>query len=126
MKMRSDNQFAQLMLQYTQLKNGAEEIRKLLKKNDYDSAISMITMREQVFISCKNIRNYLELMPEQELELNILLDEIRKLELENINFLKTGMAKIKSELKNIQQTRKMQNAYDFDEDYKGNIINYLE
>ena len=124
--MRSDNQFAQLMLQYTQLKNGAEEIRKLLKKNDYDSAISMITMREQVFISCKNIRKYLELMPEQELELNILLDEIRKLELENINFLKTGMAKIKSELKNIQQTRKMQNAYDFDEDYKGNIINYLE
>ena len=124
--MRSDNQFAQLMLQYTQLKNGAEEIRKLLKKNDYDSAISMINMREQVFISCKNIRKYLELMPEQELELNILLDEIRKLELENINFLKTGMAKIKSELKNIQQTRKMQNAYDFDEDYKGNIINYLE
>ncbi len=124
--MRSDNQFAQLMLQYTQLKNGAEEIRKLLKKNDYDSAISMITMREQVFISCKNIRKYLELTPEQELELNILLDEIRKLELENINFLKTGMAKIKSELKNIQQTRKMQNAYDFDEDYKGNIINYLE
>ena len=124
--MRSDNQFAQLMLQYTQLKNGAEEIRKLLKKNDYDSAISMITMREQVFISCKNIRKYLELTPEQELELNILLDEIRKLELENINFLKTGMAKIKSELKNIQQTRKMQNAYDFDEDYKGRIINLIE
>ena len=53
--------------------------------------MSMMKSRESVFLSCKCMRNYLELNETQENELNIILDEIRTLEQENITFLQEGL-----------------------------------
>ncbi len=124
--MQDEKQFEQLMLQYNQLKNGSEEIRRMIENEDYDSAITMIKSRESVFLNCKCMRKYLELTPVQEKELNTLLDELRELELSNIKYLEEGMERIQTELKKTHKTQKIKKAYDFDEDYKGSILNIKE
>ena len=124
--MQDEQQFEQLMLQYNQLKNGSSDIRKLIEKEDYDSAITMIKSRESIFLNCKCMRNYLELTPVQQKELDEVLDELRELELANIKLLEDGMERVQAELKRTHKTQKIQQAYDFDEDYKGSIINFKE
>ena len=56
--MQDEQQFEQLMLQYNQLKNGSEDIARMIANEDFDSAITMIKNREQLFLSCKCMRNY--------------------------------------------------------------------
>ena len=126
MKMQDQKQFEQLILQYTQLKNGSEDIRRMIQNDDFDNAITMIKTREPIFLNCKCMRKYLELTPVQEKELNILLDELRALEMENIRVLSENMNNVKAELRRAQQNEKIQQAYDFDENQMGSLINYSE
>ena len=124
--MQDEKQFEQLMLQYTQLKNGAIDISRMLEKEDFDSAITMIKNREEIFLSCKCIRKFLELTPVQQKELDIILDELRELELKNIKKLEQGMEEVQRELKKSQQTQKFQQAYDSNIDTKGSLLNIQE
>ncbi len=124
--MQSEQQFEQLMMQYNQLKNGSLDIRKLIENENYDEAITQLNRREDLFLNCKCIRNYLELTPVQEKELNILLDELKKLELDNIKMLESAMAETKKELNKTQKYEKIQQAYDFNKNNSGNIINFEE
>ena len=124
--MQNEQQYDQLMLQYNQLKNGAEEIRKMIDKDNFDSAMSMIKSREQLFLSCKCIRNYLELTPVQKKDLDTLLDEIRELEMDNIRLLSKKMSEVQDELRVAQKNEKIQKAYEFDENQSGSIVNYKE
>lgn len=124
--MQSEQQYEQLMLQYNQLKNGAEEIRKMIDKDNFDGAMSMIKSREQLFLSCKCIRKYLELTPLQKRSMDMLLDEIRDLEMENIRLLSQKMVEVQDELRVAQKNEKIQKAYEFDENQSGSIINYKE
>ena len=124
--MQDQQQFEQLMLQYNQLKNGAEEIKRLLQIEDFDSAMTMLKSREALFLNCKCIRKFLELTPEQEKELNILLDELKNIEISNIKMLEEGMKQVKLELRRAQQAEKIQQAYDFDESQRGSIVNYAD
>lgn len=124
--MQDEKQFEQLMLQYTQLKNGSEEIRRMIQNDDFDSAITMIKARETIFLNCKCMRKYLELTPVQEKELNALLDELKTLEMENIRIVQAGMAEVQKELKTTLKNEKIQQAYDFDETQKGSILNLSE
>ena len=123
--MQDEAQFEQLMMQYRQLKNGAEDIAGLIEREHYDDAITMLQAREQIFLSCKSMRRYLELTPEQQKELDTLLEEIRAIEIRNITRLEEGMEVIQAELKRSQQTQKFQNAYD-NNDETGNIVNIQE
>ena len=124
--MQDEQQFQQLMLQYNQLKNGSSEVLRMIQNEDFDSAITMIKNREEIFLSCKCIRRYLELTPEQEVELNALLDELRTLEMQNIRILSDNMASVQQQLRRTQQNEKFQQAYDFDESKKGSIVNIRE
>ena len=124
--MQDEKQFEQLMLQYNQLKNGAEDIATLIEKEDFDSAITMMQNREQTFLNCQCIRNYLELTPVQQKELDKVLDELRELELKNIKKLERNMDDVRIELKKTQNTEKFQHAYDADPDALGGIINIQE
>ncbi len=124
--MQDEKQFEQLMLQYNQLKNGAHDIRRMIDNEDFDSAMTMIKSREEIFLSCKCMRKYLELTPIQERALNNLLDELRELELDNIRTLSQNMVELQQELRKSQQTEKIQQAYDFDETQKGSIVNIKE
>ncbi len=124
--MQDEQQFEQLMLQYKQLKNGAEDIRAMIDSEDYDGALTMIKSRESLFMSCKCMRKYLELTPVQQKELDELVDELRDLELTNIRTLEKAMDQVQMELKKSQKNEKIQQAYDFDEDKKGSIINISE
>ena len=124
--MQDKQQFDQLMLQYNQLKNGSEEIHHLIQKEDFDTAMTMLKSREALFLNCKCMRKYLELTPEQELELNTVLEEIKASEMTNIKLLEEGMANVQKELKLSQKNEKIQQAYDFDENQKGSIVNYME
>ncbi len=121
--MQSDQQFEQLILQYNQLKNGAEDIARMIENEDFDSAITMIKARESVFLNCKCMRKFLELTEEQEKDLNKLLDELKELEIKNIKTLETNIQIVQQELKKTQQTEKIQQAYDFDENQRGSIVN---
>ena len=124
--MQDEKQFEQLMLQYTQLRNSAEDISRMIDNEDFDNALTMINAREEIFLSCKCIRKYLELTPVQEKELNALLDELKELEVKNIMTLSSRMKEVQRELKTVQQNEKLQQAYNFDENGKGNIINVEE
>ena len=116
-------QFEQLMLQYNQLRNGAFDIKRMIEIEDFDSAMTMLKLRESLFLNCKCIRKFLELTPEQEKEANTLFNEIKFLEEENIKTLKDSMAEIKAELKRSIQAEKIQHAYDFSQVQMGSIIN---
>ena len=124
--MQSEQQFEQLMLQYNQLKNGAEEIRRMIMNESFDSAMTMINSREEIFFNCKCMRKYLELTPVQEKALNKILDELREMELDNIRLLSQNMVELQQEIRRNQQNEKFQQAYDFDENQRGNIINVVE
>ncbi len=124
--MQDEQQFEQLMLQYTQLKNGSEDIARMIANEDFDNAITMIKSREQLFLSCKCIRKYLELTPVQQKELDSLLDEIRELELKNIKTLEKSKANVELEIKKSQKSQKIQQAYDMNTDLKGSIVNIQE
>ena len=125
-KMQDEKQFEQLMMQYTQLKNGSEDIARMIDNEDFDNAITMIKNREQLFLSCKCMRKYLELTPVQQKELETLLDEIREQELKNMKKLEQGMDAVQLELKKSQQSQKIQQAYDFNTDQSGSILNIQE
>ena len=122
--MQSEQQYEQLMLQYNQLRNGALDIARLLEKEDFDSAINLIKMRESVFLSCKTIRRYLELTPEQKIEVDKIFNEIKELELKNINTLKENMENVKSELQRTQKVQKLNKAYSNKEGSQGTIANF--
>ncbi len=125
--MQNEQQFEQLMLQYSQLKQGSEDISQMIDAEDFDSAITMIKSREQLFLSCKCMQNYLEFTPVQKKQLDTILNEIRTLELQNIKKLQKNMDAVQAELKKSQQTEKFQQAYDnAKEEYSGNIINIQE
>ena len=124
--MQDEKQFEQLMLQYNQLRNGAEDISRMIDKEDFDTAITMIKNREQLFLSCKCILKYLELTPVQQKELDNILDEIRTLEMQNIKKLEKGMENVKNELRKTQKSQKIQQAYEFSDGQKGSIINIQE
>ena len=124
--MQDEQQYEQLILQYTQLKNGAEDISRMIDNEDFDNAITMIKTREQLFLSCKCILKYLELTPVQQKELDNLLDELRTLEMQNIKKLEKGMENVKLELKRTQKSQKIQQAYEFSDAQKGSIVNIQE
>lgn len=124
--MQDDKQFEQLIFQYEQLISGSREIRRLIENEDYDSAITMIKGREALFLNCKCMRRYLEFTEEQEKKLETVLNELKTLELENITLIETGMAEIRTELRKTLKTEKIQQAYDFNENQMGSIINYAE
>ena len=124
--MQDEKQFEQLMLQYSQLKNGAEDISRMIDNEDFDNAITMIKSREQLFLSCKCILKYLELTPVQQKELDAVLDEIRTIEMQNIKKLEKGMENVKNELRKTQKSQKIQQAYEFSDGQKGSIINIQE
>ena len=122
--MQSDQQYEQLMLQYNQLKNGAEDIYKMIEREDFDGAITVIKARESIFLNCKCMRKYLELTPTQEQKVNAIVEEIRKLELRNMDFLSDSMTKVKMELSKTQKTERIQMAYDNTAEIaSGSIIN---
>lgn len=124
--MQDEQQFEQLMLQYNQLKNGSEDIARMIAKEDFDSAITMIKNREQLFLSCKCMRNYLELTPVQQKQADEILEEIRNLEMQNIKTLQKSMDEVQTELKKTQQSQKFQQAYDNADEATGSIINIQE
>ena len=121
--MQDKQQFEQLMLQYNQLKNSALEIRRMIENNDFDSAMTMLKIREPLFLNCKCIRKYLELSPDEKKEVDKIFKEIQILEEENIKYLSESMAEVQAELKLSIQTEKIQQAYEFNESQSGSIIN---
>ena len=122
--MQDEQQYEQLMMQYRQLKNGAIDIARLLEKEDFDSAINLTKMRESIFLSCKTIRRYLELSPEQQVEVDKIFNEIKELELKNINTLEKSMEDVKSELTRTQKVQKLNKAYRSNENAQGTIVNF--
>ena len=121
--MQDKQQFEQLMLQYNQLKNSALEIRRMIENNDFDSAMTMLKIREPLFLNCKCIRKYLELSPDEKKDVDKIFKEIQILEEENIKYLSESMAEVQAELKLSIQTEKIQQAYEFNESQSGSIIN---
>ena len=124
--MLDENQFGQLMLQYKQLKAGAEDIYEMIQNEDFDSALTMINSRKPIFLNCQCMRNFLELTPAQEQQANSMLNEIKELELRNIQLLSESMENVKTELKKVQKNEKLQSAYEFNDEISGSIINLKE
>lgn len=124
--MQNEQQYEQLILQYNQLKNGCDDIARMIENDDLDNALTMLNSREQIYLNCKCMRKFLELTPVQQKELDILLDEIKEKELSNIKKLEQIMADVQQELKISQKNQKIQNAYESNTDFTGSIVNIEE
>ena len=123
--MQSEQQFQQLMLQYQQLKNGALDIKKMIEREDFDSAITLLKTREQIFISCRTIRRYLELTPVQQKAVDKIVSDIKAIELYNIETLEKNMENVRNELTRTQKVQKLNKAYSSTngDDSQGSIVN---
>jgi len=122
--MQDDKQYEQLMLQYEQLKNGALSIAKMIENEDFDSAITMIKMREAIFLNCKCMRKYLEFTPEQQVKVDKIFEEIKSIEENNMQTLEKVMDDVQSELSRTQKLQKLQKAYiSQNEDVSGSMVN---
>ena len=108
---QSEQQYEQLLMQYQQLCQGAKDISAMIDREDYDSAITMIKAREKTLLSCKCIRNYLELTPVQQKEIDNVFNELKQLELSNIKKLQKGIDEVQQELTKTQKSQKLQQAY---------------
>ena len=125
--MQNEQQFQQLILQYKQLINGAKDIALMIQQEDFDNAITMVKTREQIFLNCKCMRNFLELTPEQQKEVDSLVEELKTLESENIQQLQKNMEDVQAELSKVQLSHKLQKAYNTNSyNSSGNMINFQE
>ena len=125
--MYSEQQYEQLLLQYNQLKAGAENIASMIENENFDEAITFLQSREQLFLSCKNILRYLELTDEQQKVIDNVINELRELEQKNIAQLQEGMNQVQAEITKTQKSQKLQNTYtNTREDDSGSILNIEE
>ena len=125
--MQDEEQYKQLLMQYTQLRNGAQEISNMIAREDYDSAITMIKNREQIFLNCKCMRRYLDLTPEQQYEVDKVFEELKSIEENNMQTLEKVMEEVQSELARTQKLQKIQKAYvNNNEDAAGSMVNVKE
>ena len=125
--MKDEQQFEQLIMQYKQLVNGSKDIKKLIESENFDEAITMIQTREPIMLNCKCMLRFLELSPEQQTELDTIVDELKTLEMTNIKILEKGMEQVQMELRQSRKNEKLQNAYNqVTTDSTGNIVNYQE
>ncbi len=124
--MQSEQQYEQLLMQYQQLKNGAEDIANMIEKEDFDSAITLLKTRESLFLNCKCMLKYLELTPVQKNEIDKIVSELKTIELNNIKNLEKGMEEIQLELSKTQKSQKLQHAYGNSSFYSGNVVNIQE
>ena len=109
--MQDEQQYEQLLLQYNQLLNGARNIANMIAKEDFDSAITMIKIRESIFLNCKCMRKYLDLTPEQQKEVDKVFEELKATEQNNMQTLEKLMEDVQSELNRTQKLQKLQKAY---------------
>ena len=121
--MQDEQQFQQLLMQYEQLVNGAEDISNMIDNENYDSAITMIKAREQVFINCRNIRRYLELTDIQQKQIDQITDKLKDLEFKNIKKLEKNMESVQQELAKTQKSQKLRNAYNVSSNSFGSMVN---
>ena len=110
-------------MQYEQLVNGAEDISNMIDNENYDSAITMLKSREQVFINCRNIRRYLELTDVQQKQIDQITDKLKDLEFKNIKKLEKNMESVQLELAKTQKSQKLKNAYNMTSDSFGSMVN---
>lgn len=121
--MQDEQQYKQLLMQYEQLVNGAEDIAKMIENESYDSAITLLKSREQVFINCRNIRRYLDLTPAQQKQIDQITEKLKELEFQNIKKLEKSMEGVQLELAKTQKSQKLKNAYSGSDDSSGNMVN---
>lgn len=122
--MKDEQQYQQLLLQYQQLRNGAQDISKMIALEDYDTAITMIKSRESMFLNCKCMRRYLELTPEQQKEIDKVFEELKSIEQKNIQTLEKVMEDVQSEITRTQKLQKLNNAYSNNTDESfGSMLN---
>ena len=121
--MQDEQQFQQLLMQYEQLLNGAEDIAVMIENENYDSAITLLKSREQVFINCRNIRRYLELTPAQQKQVDKITEKIKELEFNNIKKLEKSMEGVQLELSKTQKSQKLKNAYNPSAVSQGSMVN---
>lgn len=121
--MQDEKQYQQLLMQYEQLINGAEDIAKMIENESYDSAITLLKSREQVFINCRSIRRYLDLTPAQQKQIDKITQKLKELEFQNIKKLEKSMEGVQLELAKTQKNQKLKNAYSGSDGSSGNMVN---
>ncbi len=121
--MQDEQQFEQLLMQYQQLINGAEDIAVMIENENYDSAITLLKSREQLFINCRNIRRYLELTDVQKQQIDKITEKLKDLEYQNIKKLEKSMESVQQELTKTQKSQKLKNAYNLSSNSFGNMVN---
>jgi len=121
--MQDEQQFEQLLMQYQQLINGAEDIAVMIENENYDSAITLLKSREQLFINCRNIRRYLELTDVQKQQIDKITEKLKDLEYQNIKKLEKSMDDVQAELSKTQKSQKLKNAYNLSSDSYGSMVN---
>ena len=119
-----EKQFEQLMMYYTQLKEMAIQIARMLEKESYNDALTMLKNRKRVVRELGLILRYIELTDEQKQTVENIKKEIQEIELENIKKLQKDMEDVKYELDIASSKVRFRNKYNpYEvEQASGNVI----
>ncbi len=119
-----EKQFQQLMMYYNQLKEMAIQISRMLEKELYNDALTMLNHRKRVVTELGLILRYLKMTTKQKQIVEKIKKEILEIEGQNIQKLQKDMEDVKYELDIVSSKVKFRNKYNpyEAEQASGNVI----
>ena len=119
-----EKQFQQLMMYYNQLKEMAIKISRMLEKELYNDALTMLNHRKRVVTELGLILRYLKMTTKQKQIVEKIKKEILEIEGQNIQKLQKDMEDVKYELDIVSSKVKFRNKYNpyEAEQSSGNVI----
>ena len=119
-----EKQFQQLMMYYNQLKEMAIQISRMLEKELYNDALTMLNHRKRVVTELGLILRYLKMTTKQKQIVEKIKKEILEIEGQNIQKLQKDMEDVKYELDIVSSKVKFRNKYNpyEAEQSSGNVI----
>ena len=119
-----EKQFQQLMMYYNQLKEMAIQVSRMLEKESYNDALTMLNHRKRVVKELGLILKYLKMTDKQKEIVENIKKEILEIEAANIQRLQTDMEDVKYELDVVSSKVRFRNKYNpyEAEQASGNVI----
>lgn len=120
-------QFEQLKMLYNQVLATSKEIKKLIENNNYEDALSREMHKAKLIKSIDIVKKTLNFTVEEKKTLSVIIEEIKKQELENLNKLQENKEETSAQIQYISAQQKILAKYvSMEQNSEGSIIDINE
>ncbi|MGN1153401.1 MAG: hypothetical protein ACI4S3_05175 [Candidatus Gastranaerophilaceae bacterium] len=120
-------QFEQLKMLYNQVLATSKEIKKLIENNSYEEALSREMHKAKLIKSIDIVKKTLNFTVEEKKTLSVIIEEIKKQELENLNKLQENKEETSAQIQYISAQQKILAKYvSMEQNSEGSIIDINE